>query len=325
MRKKKVVIALSGGVDSSVAAFFLKKKGFLVEGVYMRFWKIKQAEKRAKKICSVLEIPFHLIDLRKAFKKKIIDYFLKEYKQGRTPNPCVLCNKEMKFKVLFDKMKELKADFVATGHYALVEKGKLFRAKCKERDQSYFLWKLDNLDKIIFPLGNYDKKRVREVAEKIGLPSSDIKDSQEVCFIEKTTFDFLKKNLKQKKGDIVNQKGDKLGSHLGLWFYTIGQRKRIGLASGPYYVIGKDVKKNLLIVSKDNLKEKEVRFEKVNWLVKIKFPFQAEAKIRHRSPLCSGSLYENRFIFDKAQKSITPGQSIVFYKKNQVLGGGVIK
>jgi len=372
--KKRVVVAMSGGVDSSVAAALLKRAGFDVVGVFMKFWSdpekngltgvwnrccSPEAEKRARKVASILKIPFYVLNFEKEFKREIVDYFLREYKKGTTPNPCVVCNKEIKFGLLLNKALELDADFIATGHYARLgretSKYKLLRGKDRQKDQSYFLWMLGQrqLKKILFPVGNYTKTQVRNLAKKFGLPVLNIPESQEICFIRTCTNDFLKRYLKEKPGKIVDIKGRVIGEHKGLWFYTIGQRKGIKLAQGPYYVLQKDLKNNLLIVTKNekDLEKKELIARNVKWISgkTPKFPLKVKAKIRYRHPsvLATIESSENktvRVVFEKPQRAITPGQSVVFYssvdlstlssteveplakveKIQEVLGGGII-
>jgi len=348
--KKKVVVAMSGGVDSSVAAALLKKQGYFVIGIFMKFWKEGQSgknrccsaesEKLARLVAKRIGIPFYVINAEKEFKKKVVDYFLNEYKKGDTPNPCVVCNKEIKFGFLIKKALSLGANFVATGHYAKIKNGKLFKGKDKEKDQSYFLWQLNQkqLKHILFPVGNYKKPEVRKLAKKFKLPTAETPESQEVCFIYNTTNDFFKKYLKIKPGNIIDktglpaQAGKVLRRHQGLWFYTIGQRRGLEIPQGPYYVIGKDIKRNILIVSKNkkDLGKKELIAKNVNWILKQKLPVNAEVKIRYKSNLAKAKVLRCKknnvkVIFEKPQKAITPGQSVVFYKKQELLGGGVIK
>ncbi|RLC35167.1 MAG: tRNA 2-thiouridine(34) synthase MnmA [Candidatus Nealsonbacteria bacterium] len=350
------MVAMSGGMDSSVAAALLKRAGFYSEqsrrvdviGVFMKFWAegekaenrccSPESEERARKAARRLKIPFYVLNFKKEFKKKVVDYFLKEYQLGRTPNPCVVCNKEIKFGLLLEKALSLGADFVATGHYARVSSLRLFQARDKEKDQSYFLWQLNQkqLSRILFPVGGYTKTEVRKLAKKFGLPASGISESQEVCFIQKTVNEFLAKYIKKRKpGVIVDTAGKKVGRHQGLIFYTIGQRKGIGLPGGPFWVLRKDPKKNFLVVTKNekDLYKKELIFEKENWIFPKQFPGNAtgqadkiKAKIRYRSKLASGKLVQgNKFVFDRPQRAVTPGQSIVFYKGQELLGGGIIK
>ncbi len=360
---KKVIVAMSGGIDSSVAAALLKKAGFDVIGVFMKFWSEngsntkkenkccnQDAEARARKVASKLGILFYVLNVEKEFKKAVVDYFLKEYKAGRTPNPCVVCNKEIKFKFLMDKATELRADFIATGHYAKIkkEKGifKLLKAKDKNKDQSYFLWKLGQkeLGRILFPVGGYTRDEVEKLAKKFNLPAvTSVKKSQEVCFVLTDLESFLKKYIAMKPGKIINNKGKILGTHQGLAFYTMGQRKGIKLAGGPYFVLDKNFKKNALIVTNNekDLYKKEVKVEEINWIFgkKPELPLKIKAKIRYRHKSASATICKilrqerirlgrkntgYQIIFGGSQKAVTSGQSIVFYKGDEVLAGGTI-
>jgi tRNA-specific 2-thiouridylase len=352
---------MSGGLDSSVAAALLKRAGFNVIGVFMKFWSepgenglvgasnrccSPEAEVRARKVAKILKIPFYVFDFSKEFKEKIVDYFLDGYKKGITPNPCVACNKEIKFGLLLEKALSLGADFVATGHYARKKEIRknscsnsctfaLLRAKDKNKDQSYFLWMLnqEQLKRILFPIGNYTREEVENFARKFKLPVLGIKKSVEVCFIQTTVSDFLRKYLKEKPGKIVDTEGKNLGEHKGLWFYTIGQRKGIGLSGGPWWVVDKDLKKNLLIVTKNekDLLKKELICKNVNWISgkEPKLPLKVKAKIRYKTHLAKAAIFPTRnkiykVIFEEPQRAITPGQSVVFYKGEEVLGGGII-
>lgn len=368
--KIKVVVAMSGGVDSSVAAALLKRAGFDVVGVFMKFWSEPkkgsleegwnrccslESEIRARKVAKILKIPFYVLNFKKEFKKKIVDYFLEEHKTGKTPNPCIVCNKEIKFGLLLKKVFSLGADFVATGHYALKRELKtqnlqlktyhLYRGKDKNKDQSYFLWKLSQqqLKSILFSVGNYTKPQVRKLAKKFKLPVFDTPESQEICFIEKDINDFLSRHLKSQPGKIVDERGEMLGKHRGLHFYTIGQRKGIKVEGGPWYVLDKDLKRNFLIVTKNekDLETKELIAKEINWLSgeKPKLPLKIKAKIRSRSPLVPAKVLQGKgnslkVIFDIPQKAITPGQSVVFYlpteasakagNEEELVGGGII-
>lgn len=330
---------MSGGVDSSVAAALVKESGAETVGVFMRIYpdSLGGSEKRAQKIAQVLNIPFFVLDLRKEFKEKIINYFLKEYKRGETPNPCVLCNKEIKFGLLLKQVKKMKAEFLATGHYARVQAQKLLKAKDKEKDQTYFLWQLEQkkLKHILFPVGGYTKKQVRNLAKEFKLPVLDIPESQEVCFIKNTCNDFLLKHLKKNPGDIINTKGKVIGQHNGLWFYTIGQRKGINISGKkPLYVLEKNIKKNILIVtkSKKDLESKELIVKDINWIFgkAPKLPLDIMAKVRYRTCSSRAKIIKDaktkkyKVVFDKSQRAITSGQSIVFYKGGELLGGGII-
>jgi len=341
-KPEKVICAMSGGVDSSVAAALLKRAGFSVVGIFLKLAdlpRFQKGEKNAKKVAKNLKISLLVLDLKKEFKKKIIDEFLKEYKMGRTPNPCVVCNREMKFEFLLKERIAKKADFIATGHYARlrreIPKFKLLKGKDKEKDQSYFLWQLNQkqLRHALFPLGNYTKKQVKNIARNCKLPIFKAPESQEICFIRATTADFLKKHLKSKKGRITDTQGKTIGRHLGLPFYTIGQRKGIGISGGPYYVLRKDLKENILVVTKceKDLLRKELTAKMVNWISgnKPKFPLKIRVKIRYRhkaAPATISKIANNKYkiIFKKPQRAITPGQSVVFYTGQELLGGGII-
>lgn len=339
---------MSGGIDSSVAATLLKRVGFDVIGVFMKFWAEQdkdgltcagnrcctpESERRARAVAAKLGIPFYVFNFEKEFKKRVVDYFLKEEKAGLTPNPCVACNKEIKFGLLLKKVLSLEADYIATGHYARLRQGKLYKGKDKEKDQSYFLWQLNQriLKKILFPVGDYTKTEVRKLAKKFKLPVLDIPESQEICFIQTTINDFLKKHLKLKPGRIVDPKGKIIGKHQGLHFYTIGQRKGIELPKGPFYVLDKDLKRNLLIVTQNekDLYKKELIAKNVNWIESPKLPLKVMAKIRYRHKPASTVISRQKnnrikVVFAKPQRAITPGQSVVFYQGQEVLGGGII-
>jgi len=381
--KNKIVVAMSGGVDSSVAAALLKKRGYFVMGVFMKFWLGSpkpagvggkgynsccsvESEKMARAVAKQLDIPFYVLNVEKEFKKKVVDYFLKEYKAGNTPNPCVVCNKEIKFGLLIKKALKMGANYVATGHYVRVSRGnqifsnrspnQILEAKDKNKDQSYFLWQLNQkqLEKVLFPVGNYTKPKVRALAKKFNLPTAETPESQEVCFVpaspagrQNATNNFLEKYLKTKPGKIIlrtNSRELVIGAHKGLWFYTIGQRKGIGLSGGPFYVVAKDFKKNNLIVSKNknDLLQKELAVKNVNWLSgkPPKFPIKVLARIRYRNKLAKATIFKFqtsnfKLLFDCGQKAVTPGQSVVFYLPrrsskakecagNELLGGGII-
>jgi len=345
-RQKKVLCAVSGGIDSSVAVVLLRRQGFRVVACFLRLHdKSSEAEKRAKEIAHHLSIPLCIIDLRKEFKEKVIDYFIKEHRKGRTPNPCVVCNEKIKISFLLKKAKQFKCDFIATGHYARKKEVrnkkngkviyKLFKAKDKKKDQSYFLWRLNQgqLAHILFPIGDYTKNEVKKLAKEFRLPVFDIPESQEICFISDSLDDFLTRHIKNKAGKIVDIKGNELGKHQGLFSYTIGQRKGIKLPGGPYYVVSKDIKKNILVVSKKkkDLLKKQLLIGDINWISgkKMSLPLKAKVKIRyrHKGVLAIIKSYRKDYlevIFSRPQEAITPGQSAVFYKGQEVLGGGVI-
>lgn len=355
LSNKKIIVALSGGVDSAVSAALLKKQGFDVFGVYFRFFNPALREgrgrsdgslKKAKLVAEKLNIPLEIVDARKEFKRKIIDYFVNSYKKGITPNPCVVCNKEMKFRLLFDLMRKYKADYVATGHYARLRREfkniKLLEAKDKTKDQSYFLYKLNQreLSKTIFPLGGLKKIEVKKLAKKFRLPVFGNEESQDICFMANSDISkFLKKNIKPKIGDIVDEAKNILGKHKGLPFYTIGQRKGIEIGGGgPYFVIGKDSKKNQLVVSSDpkKLLVKKFFVNGVNWVHPPTkkdsggvFGVGVKIQIRYHAPKISAIIKKGKkgkYSIETARplRAVTKGQSAVFYKNSEVLGGGII-
>ena len=339
--KKKVLVGMSGGVDSSVAALLLKRAGFEVVGAHMKCWDYDEPEcsgsedeKAARLAASHIGIPFYVFDFQKEYKRKVFDYFLKEYKAGRTPNPDVMCNKFIKFGLFFEKALELGFDYIATGHYARINKGRLLKGKDKDKDQSYFLAfiKPSVLKRVIFPLGKYTKKEVRKMAERAKLPTALRPDSQGLCFVGEVKMEsFLKRYIKQKPGLIADAAGKTIGRHNGLWFYTIGQRKGIGLAGGPYFVLEKDLENNVLVVTKNeqDLLKKELTAKNINWLAgnfqKSSDRVKVMIRYRQKPTLATLSLRSaTKVVFDKPQRAITPGQSVVFYKNQQLLGGGVI-
>lgn len=318
---------MSGGVDSSVAALLLKKRGYAVEGIFMRFWSEPGKEGRKNLCCSYdsqlhvqavsekLNIKLKIINLEKEFKKEVVDYFLREYKAGRTPNPCVKCNQFIKFNL---------PGVLASGHYAIIKNNKLYRAKDKTKDQSYFLYNLTQkqLKNIIFPVGNYTKSEVKAMAKKYNLPCR-LDESFDICFIGGEDHnEFLKRHLKLKPGPI-KFKNKVIGSHQGLALYTIGQRA--GLGGGLFYVLQLDTKNNALIVTdKDkDLYSDKLEVENIHW---INEPAEkCLAQIRYGHPAIPCLVKENFVFFSQPQRAITPGQSVVFYQQDEVLGGGIIR
>lgn len=354
---ERIVVAMSGGVDSSVAAALLKEEGNDVIGVTMQLWPKEECGAHGEKSCCSLEgirdaryvanklgIPFYVVDLHAEFKKAVIDYFVDEYLKGRTPNPCILCNEKIKFGVLIEKARQLGAEAVATGHYALTYFDKetarylLKEGLDKSKDQSYALFSLSQgqLSRARFPLGSLTKQKVRRLAKDFGFDLVyEKKDSQEICFIEDDYNKYLVKKAKARlrPGHIVDKEGAIFGQHRGAAFYTIGQRRGLGIAhKEPLYVIGIDVLKNEVTVgTKKDVYRNELTAENLNWIGFKKPPaeFKAEAKIRYKhtkAPATVSALKNGRVrvVFDKPQEAPTPGQAVVFYDGDFVLGGGWI-
>jgi len=343
MLGKKVAVAMSGGVDSGVAAALLVKQGYQCEAFHLKLLKDcpKEAEKFAQATAEKLKIPFHLIDLTKLFKKKVVDYFLEAYRQGLTPNPCVVCNRFIKFGELLSYVRRLGFDYLATGHYTRIKDNRLFMGKDKIKDQSYFLYHLNQkqLVHILFPVGGYLKKEVIAMARKWKLPVAYRSESQEICFLPEDDYrPFLKRQLGNKiiPGDVLDTKGKIIGRHQGLPLYTIGQRHGFSLSSKiqssllpPYYVIGKDIKKNQLIVGFGQETEKKgFQVKDLNWLSpdyqKQLLSLDLKVRIRHQGELLRCQLKGDKVILKEAERGIAPGQSAVFYAKDEVLGGGII-
>jgi tRNA-specific 2-thiouridylase len=340
MESRKIICAISGGVDSAVSAALLKGAGFNVTGVFMKLVdsaSFADSEESAKKVAAKLGIPLRILDLRKEFKEKIMEPFLKQHLLGNTPNPCVNCNQQIKFNLIFDKISSGK-DFLATGHYARIEKKggeyMLLKGKDKDKDQSYFLWKLSQkeLKRTIFPLAYFTKKETWRLAESFNLPVLDRKESQEICFVPGNIKDFLKKHLKLKEGKVIDTEGKVLARHQGLQLFTIGQRKGINLPGGPYYVLNKNIKDNALVVTKNekDLYKKDSCVKEVNWISgkKQKSLKNVVIKIRYRDKGSPADVLlsknKGKIIFKKSQRAITPGQSAVVYRGERLLMGGII-
>lgn len=351
-QKKKIFVAMSGGVDSSVAAALLKKRGFNVVGVFMKPWAPaaktlngrndfcmwRQDREDALHVASVLNIPLLTWDFSREYGRKVTRYMVDAYRHGITPNPDVMCNKEIKFGLFFKRALREGADLIATGHYAKTKNGKLLRAKDKNKDQTYFLWTLtqEQLAKTLFPVGDMTKPQVRAMAKRLKLPVYDKKDSQGICFIgQMNVKDFLKSRIKPKKGKILHIDGRILGEHDGAYYYTVGQRHGLDIrdGSGPYFVVSKDVKKNTITVGeRRNLLGKEARVAELHWISgkPPKFPAKVMVKIRYRTQSVAVTLHLNslpgqgHLVFMRPQRAITPGQSAVFYRGRAILGGGII-
>jgi tRNA-uridine 2-sulfurtransferase len=338
---KKVAVALSGGVDSSVAAFLLKEAPHEVVGIHMRLCdspSFEQQAERAENICRILGIPYHQLDVQREFESCVVDYFCQEYQQGRTPNPCVVCNQHVKFGLLFDKALALGADYLATGHYTRVEHSRdghrLLKAADTARDQSYFLYTLtqEKLGHVMFPLGEHSRDEVKQTARQAGLPAAT-RSSQDICFISQKNYGaFLSQRLVSLPGDVVDTRGKRLGQHRGVAFYTVGQRHGLGLASGePLYVIRIERERSRIVLGpEEELYSRNLLASKVNWISgKVpRGPITAKAKIRYKSKEAEATLsFTNDSVevhFAQRQKAITPGQAVVFYNGDEVLGGGII-
>lgn len=346
-KKKKVFVGLSGGVDSAVSAALLKERGFDVTGVFIKAWQPEwmpcswRDERRdAMKVAIALDIPFIFLDFEKEYKEGVVDKMITEYKAGRTPNPDVLCNREIKFGSFWKKARELGADYIATGHYARIEDGKLLEGKDKEKDQSYFLWTLneDDISHAIFPVGNLEKSEVRKLAEKYRLPVAEKKDSQGICFLGDVSMEeFLSHYVDAKPGRVLNTEGETIGKHRGLIYYTIGERHGFEITkkspeSGPFYIVAKDIPTNTLVVSdkEEEIKEfspAKVILKNVNWINEPESPLLT-ARIRYRGEKLPLTLEAHgkklAVIFNEPVRGLSLGQSLVFYERDNCLGGGVM-
>ncbi len=335
-------VALSGGVDSSVAALLLRESGYRIIGIYMRLWDSEhslQQQNQAEHVCHILNIPFHIADLHREFEHHVVNYFCQEYQQGRTPNPCIACNQYIKFGFLLQKALSLGADYLATGHYARIEHSEdsylLLKAEDTSKDQSYFLYTLsqEKLRYILFPIGSYTRAMVNQIAKQEGLPPLS-RPSQDICFISHRNYhSFLSQRFSITPGDITDTRGRILGHHRGIAFYTVGQRHGLGLScSKPLYVIRIKPENNEVILGSENeLYSQGVIVRDIKWIrgEAPRGPIAVTAKIRYKSKETAATLSLEGsppdIWFSQPQRAVTPGQAIVFYQGNKVLGGGIIE
>lgn len=358
MSKNLVVVAMSGGVDSSVAALLLKEQGMEVIGIAMKTHETSDHETRqggtcctaydindARRVCQQLDIPFYPINFTEEFEEKVIHYFAKEYSEGRTPNPCVECNSQLKFSALLKKARELGAYYLATGHYAIKSRDRngryhLLKSRDRDKDQSYFLFRLnqEQLEHVLFPIGKYTKDEVREFAHSAGLKTADKPESQEICFVpDKDYAQFIEKNLpvyRGQPGNFVDQAGNVLGEHEGIHAYTVGQRRGLGVSSEERLYVSKIIpeEKKVILGSKESLLKSGLIAMEASWVNReaVSSGMEVEAKIRyrHRGAPAVLTLVDEKTVrldFKEPEGAVTPGQAVVFYQGDSVLGGGWIE
>lgn len=336
--KKKILLGMSGGVDSSVSAHILQEQGYEVVGLTLNMLKCKEdTYKDVKDVCDKLGIEHISMELKDEFDKNIVKYFVTEYLNGRTPNPCVLCNKEFKFEKMLEKANELGIEYVATGHYVRLEKKQnryvLKKATDRSKDQSYVLYKLsqEQLSRCMFPLGDYTKEDIRSIAKSLGLGNANKPDSQDICFVENNDYSALIPKTNTREGDIVDTKGNILGKHTGIHNYTVGQRKGIGISSNKaLYVVRIDIDENRVVVGREkDIYSKVLTATDINWICVPKRFMLVKTRIRYHAKEAWAIMHNKgdrvSVKFLKPQRAITPGQAVVFYKGDYVLGGGTIE
>ncbi len=356
MATQRVIVAMSGGVDSSVAALLLNKQGFDVVGVTMRLWTLEredvpESSKRccsvedvedARLVCQTIGIPHYVQNFEKEFQEHVVNYFCQEYERGRTPHPCLACNDKIKFDFLLRRANFLHADYIATGHYARIRKDgtrlTLLKGLDGKKDQSYVLFTLGQreLKQLLLPVGEFDKKEIRDIAAKAGLPVAEKADSQEICFIPDGDYrEFVSKRGKPKPGKFVDTNGAVLGNHPGIQFFTIGQRRKLGLTGNigvATYVVKIDAEENqIMLGTQEDLYSKDMWISNVTFISGLS-PFDemdVTAKIRYKASESPAKLLTHgnwaQLRFQEPQRAVTPGQAVVFYKKVEVIGGGIIE
>ncbi len=358
MNKKQVFVGMSGGVDSSVSAALLKQQGFDVTGVFIKVWEPpaellpvgcswRDDRRDAMRVAALLDITFVTLDLEKEYKQDVVDYMIGEYRLGRTPNPDVMCNRHIKFGAFYAWARTHGADYVATGHYAQLKENndgvfELHTGIDHNKDQSYFLWTLsqETLSHTLFPIGHLEKSEVRRLADKFKLPNATKKDSQGLCFMGKIDVkDFLKEFIEERPGEILTESGEIIGHHDGIFFYTLGERRGFTITTktpddAPYYIVGKNLEKNQLIVSHNKQSQDQssnlVALKDINWNTDINpdssATYQARSRYRQTLKPCQLKLENSTWqaAIENLEEPLTPGQSLVVYKNNQCIGGGIL-
>ena len=339
----RVFVGMSGGVDSSLSAALLVEQGYDVTGIYMKNWTQDLPGMRcpwaddladAKRVAVQLNIPFEVYDFESEYRHKVVDYMISEYTAGRTPNPDIMCNQEVKFKLFLQTALDSGADMIATGHYARTNNGKLFRAQDDIKDQTYFLYRVtkEALLRTLFPLGDYTKSQVRQMAEDRGLITARKKDSQGICFVGSVGIrEFLNQYIETTPGEIIDKdSGKTVGAHEGAIFYTLGQRHGLDVGGGmPYYVVGKDTAKNEVYVSRnlndESMWRTNLRLTDMHWIDQSPRPLESIlVRLRHRGNLLSAHLAGDTLQLDSPERAVASGQSAVVYSGDEVLGGGIV-